>query len=56
MTITLKASFTNERHNKKIFNLCKNDQLNNSDKTVKSILHAVPNYSSYRLSREKGKA
>ena len=55
-TIILKVSLIKERHNKKIYNLCKNDQLNNSDKTVKSILHTVHNNSSYIFSREKEKA
>ena len=52
----MKASIINQRHNKKLYNLRKNNQLHNSDKTVQFIRHTVHNYSSYVLSKEEEKA
>ena len=46
----LKAAFIQEQYNKKLYKFCKNDQLNNTDKTVKFIQHTVHNHSPYILS------
>ena len=54
-SIKLKASFIKEQHNKKLYNLLRNDELNNSDKTVKFIRYTAHNYSSYIISREDKK-
>ena len=53
--IKLKASFIKEQHNKKLCTLLINDQLNNSDKTVKFIRHTVHNYSSLILLFQRGR-